>query len=83
MQSTGRVQQSTSGTTFVTLPASRAAFRGNSGTFVTFEVPASSLAPSSTGTAQFTASGLRARFAAGRGEPVPEFPAFRNLQIDP
>ena len=83
MQETGIVQESTSTITHVADPADIEAFRrqAKSGTIYTeFDVPASSLRPTSTGWSRIVGpSGPEGRNAAFRGRPIPQMPPALNI----
>jgi len=83
MQSTGRVQLSRSGRTHVSFPANSAVNGGSNGTFVRFDVPASSIVQTSDGVAAFRATGIHARLRARQGLPPQPLPQFTNLVVDP
>ena len=84
MQETGKVMESYSGTTHVSMPPSPGTYRaGNPGSIYTeFSVPASSVQQTSTGVAKILGpSSLEGRLAARKGLDVPQMPFFENLKV--
>ena len=83
MQKTGMVQESDSGITHVADPADPEAFgrQAKRGTvYVEFDVPSSSLEPSSTGWSQILGPGSpTGRLAVRKGLPVPQMPPAANI----
>lgn len=81
---TGFVQESTSGTTHVLLPAGQEAFQAQAAPgslYVEFDVPTSSLKSTQQGWAKILGPHtLEARLAAGKGHPIPQMPPARNVR---
>ena len=84
MVKTGRVQESFSGTTHVSSPASRDAFKAapKGSVYAEFSVPASSLKPTSEGWAKVLGpNSLEGRLAARKGEPIPQMPNAVDIVV--
>ncbi|WP_163786848.1 RHS repeat domain-containing protein [Myxococcus vastator] len=84
MQSTGKVQESLSGTTHVAHPAAPEAFMSQAkpgSVYVKFDVPTSSVRPTQAGWAKIVGpQSLEGRLAAKKGLPIPEMPAATNIE---
>ncbi|WP_230200469.1 RHS repeat-associated core domain-containing protein, partial [Serratia marcescens] len=85
MVSTGKVVQSTTGTTHVASPANIDAFgkQAKPGTmYVEFEVPERSLIKTNEGWAKIVGpDSLEGRLAKRKGLPVPEMPTVKNIEV--
>ena len=84
MTATGHVEESSSGTTHVPLPADQNAYQAQatSGSlYVEFDVPRDSVKPTQSGWAKVLGpSTLEARLAAAKGQPIPQMPPAKNIQ---
>ena len=84
MRETGRVQESFSGTTHVTMPASASAFSaaGPGSVYVEFEVSRAAVRATSSGQAQIIGpNSSYGRLLASRGTPVARMPEARNIRV--
>ncbi|WP_197473378.1 hypothetical protein [Erwinia sp. ErVv1] len=85
MISTGKVVQSTTGTTHVASPADVEAFgkQAKSGTMYTeFDVPEESLIKTNEGWAKIVGpDSLEGRLAKRKGQPIPEMPIAENITV--
>ena len=83
MLSTGYVQESTSGTTHVALPAAPQAFIAQASVgslYVEFDVRHDSVRPMQLGWAKILGPNtLEARLAAKKGQPLPKMPRASNI----
>ncbi len=84
MQTTGKVQESLSGTTHVANPAAPESFMSQAkpGSFyVEFDVPSSAVRPTQQGWGKIVGpQSLEGRLAAKKGLPVPEMPPAGNIE---
>ncbi|NPD25809.1 hypothetical protein HPP06_20560 [Corallococcus exiguus] len=84
MQTTGKVQESLSGTTHVAYPATPDAymFQARPGShYVEFNVPISSIKPTQAGWAKIPGpQSLEGRLAARKGLPLPEMPSAMGIE---
>ena len=80
----GFVQESSSGTTHVALPANQTAFESQAaiGSFyVEFDVSIESVKPTQSGWAKILGPHtVEARLAAAKGHPIPQMPQANNIQ---
>jgi RHS repeat-associated protein len=85
MVKTGKVSESYTGTTHVANPADANAFgkQAKPGSmYVEFDVPTSSLKQTNDGWASIVGpNSLQGRYAAKKGEPIPEMPSATNIKI--
>ncbi|WP_049601824.1 RHS repeat-associated core domain-containing protein, partial [Yersinia similis] len=85
MIETGKVVQSSTGTTHVASPADVNAFgkqAKNGAMYVEFDVPKSSLIPTNEGWAKIVGpDSLEGRLAKRKGLPVPEMPTASNISV--
>ncbi|OPX41839.1 hypothetical protein CLHUN_42910 [Ruminiclostridium hungatei] len=85
MVKSGKVQESSTGTTHVASPANPEAFKSAKpgSLYVEFEVPASSLVATSKGWAKIVGpNSLEGRMAVKKGNPLPEMPKAGNVKIE-
>ncbi len=84
LKHSGFVQESSSGTTHVALPADRAAFESQAaiGSFyVEFNVPVDSVKQTQSGWAKIIGPNtVEARLAGAKGRPIPQMPQANNIQ---
>lgn len=85
MIDTGKVVQSSTGTTHVAYPADINAFgkqAKNGAFYVEFDVPRESLVPTNEGWAKIVGpDSLEGRLAKRKGLPVPEIPDATNIKL--
>ena len=85
MRNTGKVIQSSTGTTHVAYPADINAFgkqAKNGAIYVEFDVPKTSLVPTNEGWAKIVGpDSIEGRLAKRKGLPVPEMPDASNISI--
>ena len=85
MLATGKVIQSSTGTTHVAYPADINAFgkqAKNGAIYVEFDVPKTSLVPTNEGWAKIVGpDSIEGRLAKRKGLPIPEMPEASNINI--
>lgn len=84
MKSTGMVQESTTGTTHVTLPANPSAYRAAKpgSVYTEFSVPKRSVKPTQPGWGKIVGpNSLEGRLAAKKGQPVPQMPPAKKIKL--
>ena len=85
MVKTGTVQESTSGTTHVVLPANPKAFEKQAkpgSVYVEFDVPVASVKQTQAGWGKIVGpNSLEGRLAARLGRPIPKMPAAYEIEM--
>jgi hypothetical protein len=85
MKSSGVAQESADlGGSRVALPADASAYKGapSGSVYVEYEIPAGSAKQVGSGWAKIPGpNSIEGRLAAGKGEPVPQMPAVRNIEV--